>query len=273
MKQKYYLLLIILFTTSLAFSQETDYRTIRDISYTTSTDSYAQKRCKLDVYYPVKGSDCPVVIWYHGGGLTQGNKAIPGKLMKQGLVVVAVNYRLLPRVTITECLNDAAEAVAWTFREISKYGGSNQKIFLSGHSAGGYLTMMLGLDKRWLKKFDVDADKLAGLIPFSGQAISHFSYRKMLGIPNLQPTIDEYAPLFHVRKDAPPIVLITGDREQELFGRYEENAYLWRMLKLVGHPDVSLYEIGGHGHGAMGEPAHHILKNHIKRLLGDSTAE
>ena len=133
--------------------------------------------------------------------------------------------------------------------------------------------MMLGLDKRWLKKYHVDADQLAGLIPFSGQAISHFSYRKMLGIPNLQPTIDEYAPLFHVRKDAPPIVLITGDRELELFGRYEENAYLWRMLKLVGHPDVRLYEIGGHGHGTMGEPAHHILKNHIKRILGDSSAE
>jgi len=273
MKQKYCILLVILFTASLTFAQEQEYKTIKDIAYTTSADAYAQERCKLDVYYPVKGNNCPVVVWFHGGGLTQGNKAIPGKLMKQGIVVVAVNYRLLPRVTIDQCLTDAAEAVAWTIREISKYGGSSQKVFLSGHSAGGYLTMMLGLDKRWLKKYHVDADQLAGLIPFSGQAISHFSYRKMLGIPNLQPTIDEYAPLFHVRKDAPPIVLITGDRELELFGRYEENAYLWRMLKLVGHPDVRLYEIGGHGHGTMGEPAHHILKNHIKRILGDSSAE
>jgi len=273
MKQKYCILLVILFTASLSFAQEQEYKTIKDIAYTTSAGGYAQERCKLDVYYPVKGNNCPVVVWFHGGGLTQGNKAIPGKLMKQGIVVVAVNYRLLPRVTIDQCLTDAAEAVAWTIREISKYGGSSQKVFLSGHSAGGYLTMMLGLDKRWLKKYHVDADQLAGLIPFSGQAISHFSYRKMLGIPNLQPTIDEYAPLFHVRKDAPPIVLITGDRELELFGRYEENAYLWRMLKLVGHPDVRLYEIGGHGHGTMGEPAHHILKNHIKRILGDSSAE
>lgn len=56
----------------------------------------------------------------------------------------------------------------------------------------------------------------------------------MNGIDNLQPTVDEFAPLFHVRKDAPPLVLITGDRELELFGRYEENAYMWRMMKLSG---------------------------------------
>lgn len=46
----------------------------------------------------------------------------------------------------------------------------------------------------------------------------------------------------------PPLILITGDRELELLGRYEENAYMWRMMKLVGHEDTYLYEIGGHGH-------------------------
>lgn len=91
----------------------------------------------------------------------------------------------------------------------------------------------------------------------------------MNGIDNLQPTVDEFAPLFHVRKDAPPLVLITGDRELELFGRYEENAYMWRMMKLVGHKETYLYEIGGHGHGPMGDPAFYILKQHVKRILGE----
>lgn len=206
-----------------------------------------RERCKLDVYYPENKTGCPVVVWFHGGGLTQGNKSIPGRLKKNGMVVIAVNYRLLPKVAISECLDDAAASVAWAFREVEKYGGDKNKIFISGHSAGGYLTAMVGLDKRWLKKYDIDADSIAGLIPFSGQVISHFSYRKMNGIDNLQPTVDEFAPLFHVRKDAPPLVLITGDRELELFGRYEENAYMWRMMKLVGHKETFLYEIGGHG--------------------------
>jgi hypothetical protein len=36
--------------------------------------------------------------------------------------------------------------------------------------------------------------------------------------------------------------LICGDREREMLGRYEENAYMWRMLKLTGHPAAYLYE-------------------------------
>lgn len=244
---------------------------VADISYTSKTDSYAADRCKLDISYPADTSGCPVVVWYHGGGLTSGQKQLPGRLCNEkDLVVVGVNYRLLPQVTVDTCLDDCAEALAWVFKNIDKYGGDRNKIFVSGHSAGGYITAMLGLDKEWLHNYGVDADSIAGLIPFSGQAISHFSYRAMNGIPNLQPTIDRFAPLYHVRADAPPMVLITGDRELELFGRYEENAYLWRMMKLVGHKDTSLYEIGGHNHGSMGAPGHTILLEHLRKILADN---
>lgn len=271
MKKTHYLLFVMLWCFLNAMAQEPIYRELHDIPYTSSKDAYAQERCKVDVYYPENLKDCPIVIWFHGGGLTSGSKFIPGKLKKAGMVVVAVNYRLLPKVTIDECLSDAAEAVAWTFREAKKYGGSPDRIYISGHSAGGYLTAMMGLDKSWLAAQGIDADSIAGLIPFSGQVISHFSYRKMHGIDNLQPTIDRYAPLFHVRKDAPPLILITGDRELELFGRYEENAYLWRMMKLIGHTQTWLYEIDGHGHGPMGDPAFHILHQWIKKWAGEKS--
>lgn len=271
MMKKYYLLSVMLWYFLGATAQEIIYKELHDIPYTSSKDVYAQERCKLDIYYPENLKDCPTVVWFHGGGLTSGNKFIPEKLKKAGMVVVAVNYRLLPKVTIDECLSDAAEAVAWVFHETGKYGGSPEKIYISGHSAGGYLTAMLGLDKSWLAVQGIDADSIAGLIPFSGQVISHFSYRKMHGIDNLQPTIDRYAPLFHVRKNASPLVLITGDRELELFGRYEENAYLWRMMKLIGHTQTYLYEIDGHGHGPMGEPAFHILHQWIKKWTGEKS--
>lgn len=62
-------------------------------------------------------------------------------------------------------------------------------------------------------------------------------------------------------------MIITGDREQELYGRYEENAYMWRMMKLTGHPYVFIYELDGYNHGDMAAPAHHILKKHVKDLL------
>lgn len=240
-----------------------------NIQYKNGKDTYIKERCKLDICYDKSKKNSPVVVWYHGGGLTSGQKEIPGLLKKQGFVVVGVNYRLLPKVKIDECLDDCAAALAWVFQNISQYGGDAKKIFVSGHSAGGYITTMLGLDKTWLSRYGVDANNIAGLIPFSGQMISHFAYRKMNGIDNLQPTIDKYAPLYHVRKDAAPLVLITGDRNIELFGRYEENAYMWRMMNLIGRPDTQLYELGGYGHGAMAQPAFHILIQTIHKMLGE----
>ena len=240
-----------------------------NIQYKNGKDTYIKERCKLDICYDKSKKNSPVVVWYHGGGLTSGQKEIPGLLKKQGFVVVGVNYRLLPKVKIDECLDDCAAALAWVFQNISQYGGDAKKIFVSGHSAGGYITTMLGLDKTWLSRYEVDANNIAGLIPFSGQMISHFAYRKMNGIDNLQPTIDKYAPLYHVRKDAAPLVLITGDRNIELFGRYEENAYMWRMMNLIGRPDTQLYELGGYGHGAMAQPAFHILIQTIHKMLGE----
>ena len=128
--------------------------------------------------------------------------------------------------------------------------------------------MMLCLNKEWLQTYTVDADDVMMYVPFSGQAVTHYNVRKMQGIPPLKITIDEYAPLYWVRKDCPPFVLICGDRELELYGRYDENQYLARMMKLVGHDQTYLYELDGHGHGTMVGPSFHILETHLNRMLG-----
>lgn len=259
----------ILLLLCLAMTEATaqTYNQVNDISYTKKTDAYAVERLKLDVYYPEGLTGCPVVVWFHGGGLEAGNKEIPWRLKQKGYVVVGVNYRLLPKVKIDALLDDAAEAVAWVFRHIAQYGGDTKKIVVTGHSAGGYISMLLCLNKAWLAAYDIDADDVMMYVPFSGQAVTHYNVRKMQGIPPLQVTIDEYAPIYWVRKDCPPLVLICGDREQELYGRYDENQYLARMMKLAGHTETYLYEIDGHDHGAMVDPSFHILESHMKKML------
>ena len=154
--------------------------------------------------------------------------------------------------------------MAWTFKNIGKYNGDPNKIFVSGHSAGGYLASIVGLDKRYLDKFGIDADSIAGIMPLSGHTITHFTIRKERGIDGTQPVVDEYAPLFHIRADAPSMLLITGERELELLGRYEENAYFYRMMKVVGHSDIKLRELGGYGHD-MVYPAIPLVLDFIKR--------
>jgi acetyl esterase/lipase len=173
---------------------------------------------------------------------------------------------LSPKATAPAYIEDAAAAVAWVFQNIEKYGGSTKLIFISGHSAGGYLGMMITLDKSYLNKYNINSNQIAALIPFSGQAITHFTVRKELGIVNTQPTIDKYAPLYFVREDAPRMLLITGDRELELLGRYEENAYLLRMMKLTGNKRTTLYELQGFNHGGMAQPAFPLLIKEVASI-------
>lgn len=240
------------------------YVTESNILYRESDDPMVKQMCRLDIHYPKKKTDYSTIVWFHGGGLTGGKRTLPQPLKEKGVAIITVDYRLSPKVKVTQCIDDAAAAIAWTFRNIQRYGGSGKKIFVSGHSAGGYLTSMVGLDKKWLKAHNVDADLIAGLIPFSGHTITHFTVRKERGIDGKQPILDDMAPLFHVRDDCPPLLLITGDRELEMLGRYEENAYMWRMMQVVGHPDTTIAELDGFNHGQMAEPAFPLLLRFVK---------
>jgi acetyl esterase/lipase len=254
----------------LVFAQDAEYETKLNIPYFSESinlsDEYINERCVLDIYYPKNTKDFPTVVWFHGGGLTGGNKYFPETLKEEGICIIAVNYRLDPAVRSPVYIEDAAAAVAWVFNNIDDYGGNTSAIFVSGHSAGGYLTMMVGLDKRWLGSNKIDADSIAGLIPFSGQTVTHSTIRKERGIVAPSPIIDDLAPVYHIRADAPPLLLITGDRELEMSGRYEENAYLMSMMKAAGHQETKLFELNGYGH-SMVEPAVPLLINEVRRIV------
>jgi acetyl esterase/lipase len=270
MNRLFFLFFLSLFTLVVTAQTETvtiTYKTESNISYRTgeNLNEYMKERCKLDIYFPENLDSFTTVVWFHGGGLTGGEKHIPERLKNKKVAIVAVNYRLSPKVKSPAYIDDAAAAVAWTFKNISKYGGDPKKIVVSGHSAGGYLACMIGLDKHYLSAYGIDANSIQKMVPFSGQMITHFNIRKERGIPEKQPLVDEFAPQFHVRADAPPLYLITGDRELEMLGRYEENAYMWRMMQISGHKQTTLYELDGFDHGGMAEPAFDLLLKILKK--------
>ena len=146
-----------------------EYRTEKSIPYRDAKieklDDYAIKNCQLDFYYPVNKKAFATLVWIHCGSLKGGKKEIPEKLMNQGFAVVGIEYRRNPEVNCPVYIEDAAAAVVWTFRNVANYGGDTSKIFLSGHSAGGYLDLMVGMDKKWLAKYNIDANRIAGLLP------------------------------------------------------------------------------------------------------------
>ena len=281
MKVKYVILITLTLQISSALAQQVKekikYKTETGLPYYSedlmTNDKNMQEMCVFDLYYPENIKNFPTVVWFHGGGLTGGERSIPDYLKDRGIAIMGVGYRLSPNVKAVECIVDAAAATAWAFKNIEKYGGNKSLIFVSGMSAGGYLTYMVGLDKTYLAAHEIDANKIAGLIPFSGHAITHFTVRKEMGIAGEQPIIDKMAPLFHVRADASPMLIITGDRELEMLGRYEENAYMMRMMKVSGHQRVQIYELDGNNHGQMMYSAFPLLLREVEALTKEIIGE
>ena len=256
-----------------------DYEVKTNIFYLSKGESqandYEREKCRLDVYYPRNKPGFATLVWIHGGGLYSGSRALagpmklcPGKLLEHGVGIVSIDYRLHPKVACPVYLQDVAAGVAWAMRNIGQYGGDPSKIFVGGGSGGAYLAAMIGFDKRWLDECGVDADRIAGLIPVSGHTVTHATIRKERSIPPHQAVVDEFAPLRHVRADSPPVLLLTGDRELELLGRYEENAYFARMLKVAGNKNVTLIELKGCDHTTCNDFADAPMWDWMRKILG-----
>jgi acetyl esterase/lipase len=252
-------------------------RVVKDIHYKPDASTeYEQQRCKLDLYLPAGAKDFPTIVWFHGGGLKGGDKTgdatvkAAQRLAADGIAVASVNYRLNPQAQFPAYIEDAAAAVAFIHREITGHGGSATRVFVSGHSAGGYLTAMVGLAPTYLAKHGMKPTQLAGLIPISGQMVTHATVRGERGVPPTQPVIDDAAPSWHVTADAPPILAIAGG--EDLPARAEENRYFVAALKAAGHPNATYAEFAGRNHGTvanrMHEPSDEVAKIVKDMVLG-----
>ena len=232
---------------------------------------YADRpNCLLDLRLPQGETNFPTVVWFHGGGLSGGCRHfIP--LSDAGIAQVAVEYRLLGKDAATggDCIEDAAGAVAWTLAHIAEYGGDPTKVFVAGHSAGAYLTMMVGMDPKWLAPYGVKNTDIAGLIPISGQATGHFNVRKFAGDtdPQYLPKLGDLAPLAHVSKNIPPIVCICGEPPYEWKARAEENRLLIASCMALGHPFARYVELPLCDHGRVAVAARPYIEMLVRGKL------
>lgn len=248
------LLLIAAFLTLWCVPARADVRVVKDLAYKEGGSDYERERCKLDLYLPEEGKKgYPVVVWFHGGGLKGGDKAgkiaatFGRRMAGEGIAVASVNYRLYPKVRYPEYLRDAAAAVAWVHRNGAKHGIDPRKLFVSGHSAGGYLSALVAVDRRYLKAEWLSTSILAGALPISGQMDSHSTVREERGRKTQQ--IDESAPIYHAHKDAPPMLIFAG--KKDLPGRAEINRRFFDELVKRGHEDVALRVVEGRNHGTI----------------------
>ena len=105
--------------------------------------AYGPHRLDTVDIYPAARPDAPVHLYYHGGYWRAQDKSnfafLAAPLTAAGICTVVVNYPLCPAVTLDGVVGSALEAIAWTAREIQRFGGDPSQITLSGHSAGAHL--------------------------------------------------------------------------------------------------------------------------------------
>ncbi len=126
-------------------------------------------RERLDIYAAARAGG-PVLIYIHGGYWRSGSKEdncnfVP-TFAARGAAVVLVEYDLCPQVTVGDIVRQTRSAIAWTYKNIARYGGDPAKLFVSGHSAGGHLTAM-ALAHDWTKD-DLPSDIIKGAAATSG---------------------------------------------------------------------------------------------------------
>ena len=215
-------ILAVLLIVSPAFAA--DPKVQSDVAYTEPADT---KRT-LDLYIPNSGKDHPVAVWIHGGGWRNGDKRgvqqKPDAFVEKGFVFVSVNYRFVPDVTVKEQAADIAKSIRWVHDHAKEYGGSPDKIFVMGHSAGAHLAALVCTDDRYLKAEGLPLSIIKGCVPVDTAAYDvpkqvASSRGRLLemytGVFGTQENQKECSPITHVSKgkSIPPfLILHVADR-------------------------------------------------------------
>lgn len=173
-------------------------------------------RQRLDVYRPTQsGPAVPVLIFVHGGSWKDGEGSdyeFAGRAFAaQGYVTFVISYRMLPQHAYPAFVEDVAVAVAWANRHASEYGGDGNRIYLVGHSAGGYDIALAVLDAHYMADAGADPSTIKAVATLAApldfvpldSPITIATFGHLNELTSTQP-------INFARADAPPFLLLHG---------------------------------------------------------------
>ena len=207
-------------------------------------------RHRLDLYVPKGKKDAPVMMFVHGGGFTVGIKdqyAFVGQVFASyGIMTAVISYRLTPKTMYPGHVQDVARAFVWLRQHVADYGGTADRIFISGHSAGATLVGMIGSDPAWLHDAGDSLEHVAGVIPISG-SFEQSARSAMFQSPERpEASIVQYASAInHVAGPHPPFLILYGDRDLPRTG--EDAQDMAKALKAAGN-SAEVHQIADHAH-------------------------
>ena len=226
MNKKFYgsILLVILFIFSgCAFKKVARSKNIIYLA-ADSLQNVAEQR--LNIYSPHKNDALKeVLVFIYGGNWNSGKRSLysflGNRMARKNIVTVIIDYPKSPKANYKEMATDAAMAVKWVTQNINKYGGDADKIFVSGHSAGGHLAALIAVDDRYFKQLNI-ANPVKGVILIDAAGLDMYSYLKSENFPDSNTYLKTFtndtttwkaaSPLYLLHANMPPMLIYQGGK-------------------------------------------------------------
>ena len=224
------------------------------------------ERQKLDVSVPAGEGPFPLVVWVHGGGWEGGSKEgnAAASLVGRGFAVASINYRLSKQAVFPAQIHDCKAAIRWLRANAKKYKLDADHVGVMGASAGGHLVALLGTSGG-VKELEGDlkptepSSKVQAVCDWFGPtdlarlspaiATNNPITRLLGGTTSEKKELAVLAnPITHVSKDAPPFLILQGDKDPLVAA--EQSELLHAALEKGGVPsELVIFKGAGHGDG------------------------
>jgi acetyl esterase/lipase len=153
----------------------------------------------------------------------------------QGIGVALINYRLQPKVSWREQVEDVAHAISWACSHLGIYGANTSRMFIGGHSAGAYLAARVALDPAPLAELGLSAGVLSGVIAVSGAGfdlsdtqtyelghrLGDYEARFRCG-GSTENWKNEASPITYATPGAPPFLILYAEGESKSLQRQSQ---------------------------------------------------
>lgn len=219
-----------------------DVSVIKDVAY--GTESLQQ----LDIYLPRDVSEKsakPVLVFFHGGRWTIGNKNqyqfIGYQFAERGYVTVIADHRKYPEVKHPVFVEDAAQAIAWTYNNIKDHGGNNANLFVAGHSSGAHIVALAISDPSYLSKHKLKLGIVSG---YAGLAGPYDFTPKADDLKDMFGPPEKYASMkvtTYIDGTEPPMLLLYGLKDKAV-DEYNIDRLAKRIKEKNGRVEVIKYD-------------------------------
>ena len=221
--------------------------------------------CELDVPYgptedetldvfPAPAAGGPIVVYIHGGAWTRSSKNhvnYPAEsFTRAGAAYVAVNFGLVPSVTLDEQVRQNRAAIQWVYQHAGRYGADPNQLYVAGHSSGAHVTgMMITTD--WARGWGLPPNVIKGALACSGmydlEPVRLSSRNDYLQL-DLE-AARRNSPILRIPASGCPVIIGYGEGDQDEFRRQSKTfAAAWRAAGLRCHdvvlPGLNHFEVG-----------------------------